>query len=112
MMFSMVAQQQLLACRVLYKLEGPSCQTFQVGLSPEEMQALDAVTLEQLLAVLKRAHLQTRQTESTYRGVDPKSGRWRMRYRSSRMQRSAVFDHKEDAARAYDRWALQDSGSR
>jgi AP2 domain len=98
-------------CRVLYKLEGPDCSRIQIGLSAEEMRALDAVTLEQLLALLKRAHLQHRQTKAKYVGVFNRgTGRWQARWRSQDAPRSADFDTEDQAARAYDRWALQDLG--
>ena len=98
-------------CRVWYKLEGPDCRKFQIGLSAEEMRALDAVTLEQLLAQLKRVQLQTRQAKARYKGVHPmSSGRWRAQLRSHHATRSATFATEVQAARAYDRWALQELG--
>ena len=100
-------------CRVFYKLEGPNCKRFQVGLSADEMRALDAITLEQLLALLKRAHLQTRQAKFKYVGVrQTRSGRWKAEQGRSQdgRRRSQVFDTEDQAARAYDRRVLQELG--
>ena len=94
-----------------YKLEGPDCTKIQVGLSAEEMRALDAVTLEQLLALLKRTHLQNRQAKSRYKGLSQRrNGKWQVKYQSRHAPRSADFDDENEAARMYDRWALQERG--
>ena len=93
-------------------MNGPAYTDFQVGLTTEEMRALDAMTLEQLLAQLKRAHLQNRQpAKSGYRGVRQlSSGRWQARWKHNGTERSMIFDTGEEAARTYDRWVLQDCG--
>lgn len=81
-----------------------------MGLSAEEMRALDALSLEQLLESLKPAHLQNRQPKSKYKGVTQTNGTWRARLCRVTGQRSAVCDSEEEAARAYDRLALEQLG--
>ena len=99
-------------CRVLYKAEGSGCEPFQVGLSADEMRALDAITLEQLLALLKRAQLQFRQAKFKYVGVrQMDSGRWKAQCRRrDGSQCAKTFDTEDQAARMYDRWTLQELG--
>lgn len=96
-------------CRVLYKLDGPDCEDFQVGLTEEDMRALDALSLEQLLVQLKRAKLDHRQGKSKFRGVEQRhNGKWRARW--GRNKRSTAYTYEEEAARAYDRFALEEEG--
>lgn len=103
-------------CRILYKLDGPECEEFQVGLSAEDMRVLDALSLEQLLAQLKRAQLQNRQGKNKYKGVQQvQSGRWQANWRGGRGAsgtafRCATFDDEDEAARAYDRFAMEEAG--
>jgi hypothetical protein len=75
------------------------------------MRALDSVTLEQLLTLLKRAQLQTRQCKSRYKGIRLlKNGAWQVRLRVANKERCQAFNDEDEAAKTHDHWVLQHAG--
>ena len=100
------------SCRVLYKLEGPESKGFQVGLTEEEMWALDRLSLEQILAELMCSELDCRQRGlSKYRGVRPMGDeRWQAQFRHGEVDLIGTIFGEDRAARAYDGFALYAGG--
>ena len=109
--------------RVVYKCDGADSKRFQVGLSEAEKAELDGMSLQALLAAMKRAAVQAKQgqqasKESQFCGVRKgcgKNQRWRAVYRprlpnGSRQHQSSWHDSEELAATAYDRMVLKVQG--
>ena len=98
-------------CRLLYKLDGPESKGFQVGLTEEVMRALDCLTLEQVVAELMRSKLDCQRGLSKYRGVRPREGkRWQAHFRLGEVELIGSYFVEDQAARAYDGFALYAGG--
>lgn len=98
-------------CRALYVLQRHD--EMQVGLSTEEKQQLQGVTLEQLLAAMKAASFSFSHGRSAFRGVYiPKATqKYRARIRvNGKSINLGQFELEEDAAYAYDKAAFAVSG--
>ena len=81
----------------------------QVGLSTEEKQQLQGVTLEQLLAAMKAASFSFSHGQSAFRGVDFQKAS--QKYRSQiKIKGKKItlgrFELEDDAAYAYDKAAF------
>lgn len=80
-----------------------------MGLTQDEVSELDAMSLPQLVAELKRAKLDHKGGRSQYLGVCEQSGKWRARY-TGVSRRHAMCDSEEEAARMYDTFVLHAKG--
>lgn len=111
MCFRPTTSANICACRILYKLDGAGAE-LQVGLTQDEVRELDAMSLPQLLAELKRAKLAHKGGRSQYLGVcESYAGKWQARYgRVNVGRRNAMCDSEEEAARMYDTFVLHAKG--
>ena len=99
------------SCRLLYKLEGPVSNGFQVGLTEEVMRALDRLSLDQLLAELMLSKLDCQRGLSKYHGVRPREGKWwQANFRLGEVELVGSYFVEDQAARAYDGFALYAGG--
>ena len=100
--------------RLIYKAKGPSAPT-NLPLDEATRAALDAITLEQLLASFRRDGASFSKGSSSYRGVswDKTNKYWQAFIRvQGKNQRLYLGPCEEDAARAYDAAALRTFGPR
>ena len=108
---STIPADLLLICRVLFVLDRED--ETQVGLTPEEKQQLQGISLEQLLSAIRADSTKFSQGNCAYRGVHHcKSGqRFQAQIRSEGKTRYlGYFATDEDAAHAYDKAAQQIHG--
>ncbi len=85
----------------------------QIGLTADEQQQLEGVTLQQLLAAFKAESFKFSTGGSAYRGVsvNKKSQKFQVRISASSKQiHLGEYKNEEEAARAYDRAAMKHLG--
>lgn len=102
-----------LLCRVLFVLDRAG--DMQIGLTAEEKQQLQGVSLEELLCAFRAASAKFSTGSSAYRGVYYNKGthRYRARFRpsaNSKQVNLGSFVSEEEAAHAYDKAVRQHHG--